>query len=237
MNKTSFEGIIAEVYKHDFSAFDEPPAHRFSIRHKRKMKKIFALFQKNAGGITRPVRPPAARLALRYFVIVLLALLTLAACALVIERFTEEIFVDHSEIRVHEQGLTDAPETLEEIYRPTYIPTGFALESEELFPNAYDEKNDIFVNLIHKIWYIEEETGEYLSFYQFTKDEYAGRYSTDRFPLEEITVNGFSGLYMDYSSGEHIGGLIVWDNNDYIFEIDGNISKEEVLKIAESIQN
>lgn len=241
MAEISFREIAAEVYGREFSEFSDPPAHRFSLRHRRKMKKIFELCQKNADGSFPPTRPLPARHALRYFVIVLLAALTLGAltlavCAVVAGSFTEKVYEDHSEISVDKQAIVGAPTTLEEIYLPTYVPDGYVYEADESVPDIYDEENGVWYNYLHYVWFREEETGKRIIFHQYTKDVFDVHYSTDRFPLKDVTVNDHPGFYMDYSTEDDTGGIVVWDNGDYIFEVDAHFPMDELFKIAESVR-
>lgn len=118
MTEAFLREAAAEVYKREFSEFSDPPARRFSLRHRMKMKKIFALYQKNAGGTFTPARRLTARLVLRCLAIVLMAALTLAVCAAVIESFTETVYGDRSEARAAEWVRAGA---LEEIDRLTEI--------------------------------------------------------------------------------------------------------------------
>mgnify|MGYP000390042955 CR=1 FL=1 len=47
MNEFSLKDILGEAYDMEFSQYDKPPKHRFSLKHRKNMKRIFAL--ENAG--------------------------------------------------------------------------------------------------------------------------------------------------------------------------------------------
>lgn len=43
MNEFSLKDILGEAYDMEFSQYDKPPKHRFSLKHRKNMKRIFAL--------------------------------------------------------------------------------------------------------------------------------------------------------------------------------------------------
>ena len=60
MNEFSLKDILGEAYDIEFSQYDKPPKHRFSLKHRKNMKRIFALenagpqFQERQGSIGVP---------------------------------------------------------------------------------------------------------------------------------------------------------------------------------------
>lgn len=58
-------------------------------------------------------------------------------------------------------------------------------------------------------------------------------YDTEDYPSESITINGAPGIYHRSNSGYN---GIIFNNGEYIFAVDGNISKEELVKIAQNVR-
>lgn len=46
-NETIFKEILGEWVESEFAEFDDPPEHKFSLRHRLAMKRIFARYEKN----------------------------------------------------------------------------------------------------------------------------------------------------------------------------------------------
>ena len=74
--------------------------------------------------------------------------------------------------------------------------------------------------------------GREISFYQYLKAGYAPNLNTENHELEPITVQGYEGFKLVI--GDYV--YIAWDNGDYILTIDGFISENELIKMAESVQ-
>ena len=58
-------------------------------------------------------------------------------------------------------------------------------------------------------------------------------FDTEDYPSESITINGREGIYHRSDSGYN---GIIFNNGEYIFAVGGNISKEELVKIAQNVQ-
>ena len=59
-------------------------------------------------------------------------------------------------------------------------------------------------------------------------------YDTENQKFEEIKVNEHYGLCLAYSSQDYNYTNIVWDNGDYILELYGETSKNELCDLAKT---
>lgn len=50
---------------------------------------------------------------------------------------------------------------------------------------------------------------------------------------ENIIINGYNGFIVDLGNNEY---YISWDNGDYVFDITGNIGKNALIEVSQSIQ-
>ena len=50
---------------------------------------------------------------------------------------------------------------------------------------------------------------------------------------ENIIINGCNGFIVDLGNNEY---YISWDNGDYVFDITGNIGKNALIEVSQSIQ-
>lgn len=100
-----------------------------------------------------------------------------------------------------------------------YIPEGFKLTNKQelsrLIMNDYTDSNGgIFV------------VSKYSSSTEVDFDIETGN-------IEKINVNGKT--YMFYVDNNNYN-FLVWNVNDYVYQIDGNLPKDELLKIAETVK-
>lgn len=95
-----------------------------------------------------------------------------------------------------------------------YVPEGFVLTEEDEFVKIYEKDNQLFT--ITKL-----PLDASISF------------DTEEYSSESIEINGVKGVY--YQVDAQFSGII-FNNGEYIFAVDGNISKEELVKIAQNVQ-
>lgn len=48
MSESAFREILGEAIKSELAEFDNVPVHKFSLKHRLAMKRIFAKFERNA---------------------------------------------------------------------------------------------------------------------------------------------------------------------------------------------
>ncbi len=59
------------------------------------------------------------------------------------------------------------------------------------------------------------------------------KFNTEGGNIEEITIDNIT---YSYSTNSATLDSIIWTENDYIYQIEGNLSKEEMFKIAENLK-
>lgn len=100
-----------------------------------------------------------------------------------------------------------------------YIPDGFELTNEQESSRAivndyYDSNSEFFI--------ITKSTSSTSAVF----DTETGR-------IENINIEGQSYIfYIDKNDYKYL----VWNKNDYVYQIDGTISKDELLRIAETVK-
>lgn len=125
------------------------------------------------------------------------------------ERFTNIIFVkDENEAQVNFEKII-----------PDYIPEGYSVT---------DIKADS--TIFYEILYSGEDENSYILYSQNTNG--AGvQINTENVGYEELNINNNLAFYY---SNKGINTIIV-DGKNYFFTIEGTVTKEEIIKIAESI--
>lgn len=208
-------------YGHEYfelqESWDEP--HQFSERFERKMQKLIG--QQKQGTVIR------RRLPLRYAVVIavtaalLFALLAFHAGALnhKFTNFTTEEFKTHTIVQYDGDG--SCPSAFENLYEITYLPDGFALKNRPLVTENRSCLNYLYENDTCRI-----------VFRQYLKSEYQCNLNTEGYFLEPVNVNQNEGFCLVINDSI----VIVWSDEDYVFQITSNYDKEALIQMAKSVQ-
>lgn len=223
MNEYLLEDVFEEAYKLDFAEHDNPPEHRFSLKHRIRMRKIFSLYKKNTKRYNAPLYKMGLKMSMKWAIIVIiLAALTVTAAAVTIT-FLRREHRDNTELFA--ANIEGAPTILEEVYHITAVPEGYECTTNNI------SKVD------HTQIYTYKDTYVTFMFYQCVKSEYNKHYDNERGNLKETKLGNYPAiLYIDDSEKDEIISLIVWDNGDYIFELVGCFSENDLRTLAESVQ-
>ena len=141
-----------------------------------------------------------------------------------------------NETAVEAEEITVSLETLDEnvgfhIPMPRYIPGGYEMETGVKIAKGYDKAISVFVlytekggrrTIMYNIVPIDEK--KVFSIVMDIPEE----------EIEAIIINDNN--YSLYNDKEKERCSIYWENDEYMYSIDGNISEEEAIKIVESIE-
>ena len=222
MDRKILEGALEKVYRDEFAEFDIPQEHRFSLRHRIKMRRIFSLYRKNMRKLNTSGIKFRRQLIAALIIIILLTIVT-GCAAIIISHF---VIMEHDNNTQLKAGdFSGGKEIIEEIYYIYALPDGFECVNEL--------KPEMSGGSEHWITYTNDNL--VIAFFQSTKESYDAHYSAEESDLEHITINGYSALYIDYGS-EIDSGTIIWDNGDYIFEVTGTFPKNKLIELAESVK-
>lgn len=184
---------------------DVIPEHKFSKNHNRKMKELIGLSSEES-------KHRVSKNTIRFLLIaaILLAVATTAIAVPSFREFTVNKFFNHSEYEVKDKDNydeVDSPPIL------NYIPNDFVKTEDYGYLCVY--KNDDKEFIVEKM----SLNASIL-------------YDTEKYDNEIIEINGIEAVY--YRSDETTGGII-FNNGKYIYSVDGNIGKDELVKIAQNI--
>ena len=144
-------------------------------------------------------------------------------CALLLTAFvvpsSREFIVDHFDIFSRYKLTESNNNAVNGEITVGYIPEGFKLTNEQelsrLVMNDYTDSNGgIFI------------VSKYSSSTEVDFDTELGS-------VKNSVINGIT--YMFYID-ENNHNILVWNKNDYVYQIDGNLPKDELLKIAETVK-
>lgn len=186
----------------------------------KKMKKLIADHKKGSG---------SSKLKKRVITAILVAALfasmvgTVVAFREPIVEFITKTYEKFTNVSYEIPENVNAPTTIEEVIYPSYIPEGF----------VKDESIEEIDLPVHDCVYVNKSNIRI----EFKQRVMAGAQmgvDTEDTEVSELEVNGRKALYYERKGQRHI----IWASNSYFYLIhaDSRVSKDEVLKIAESVK-
>jgi len=207
-------------YGNEYIDFSED-LNEFHTFSKKFEKKILKLVNLKKSKYFPNVKVPIRRFVVAMIMIIILMTMTLAISAArdAFFGFFAQIFDTHSEVR--SINYDNSPLVIEEIYCIS-TPDGFELE---------------YVDDINKnqssITYVYKNGTKYIVFTQYVKSEYNVSVNTENKITKSFSVNNFSGFIVDIGNDEY---YISWDNEDYVFDITGNIGKNALIEVVKTVE-
>lgn len=232
MSEDILRGLLMEMTESDFAEFNDPPEWKSSLKHRIAMKHIFARYERNVrilreskSGIVpavnryKPRHGLKKRLVIAILIVVLMTLLVGWINVFFSEKFQGRVYRESTLIKAVD--TENCPQTIEHPYTLDYVPVGFEL---------IDFTGDSYM---WYTYYMEPETKRSLTIRQNVKSTYTTHFNTERHRLEEVEIKNTTGLFMDASVDNITYSGITWDNGDYIIDIMGHFTKDELLHLVE----
>ena len=225
MNETVLKEILAEICEEEIEELSKFPPFKPSLRHRYAMTLIFASFGKRGGKpprASKAQRRPSrlsTRLVILIAVIVGAALLTGAILVYISKSFHGKVSEDNTQLFAI--NMENCPETIEYEYYLPELPEGFEMVNHEI--------SSFYVFTEYK----NELSGQTITISQWIKKKYSRHYNTEGNYFEEIKVNGHEGIYI-FIDIEYFRSIVIWDNDDYILELVGELPKNTLINLANS---
>lgn len=196
------------------------PDHKFSRRFERKMKKLIRYSYRE------PVHYHKFTVK-RLFICITAALIAAVVMAFSVtavrdffKNFFMEVFGTHTTVQTFSDNI-NAPNSIEDVYIMD-VPNGFdIIYKDEIFE---------WSTYVH---YEYRKDNDYIFFNQYVKTKYDADVNTENHSLNNIEINGYDGYIVDLGNNEY---YMSWDNGDYIFDITGNVGKNALIEMANSVQ-
>lgn len=199
---------------------DELNKITLSEKLERKMQKLIAAQKRPYYTMFNTVGKRVASIAV---IVVLLAAVTLSAFPVVTDASLQFV------VKVHEKGTDFSfpqPATSTDVLvctYPTYVPDGYERVD---YPESPIGKSS------HLYCHYENEEGNKIWFYQILiHSSLHFGVNTEGVEIEDTYINGFKGVSYCKDNLNNI----VWRGGDYLYYLAGDIPKDELLKMAESI--
>ena len=232
--KEAFEEMVTQEYENRPLEF---PEHRFSLKFRLKMRRLMK--QIDVGEqeteektslleLYRPIRSKRKLVVLIALMLLLLGGTVVAAKTLItwlyqitLEQQEDHVKVNRQEAAVSE-NVTEVTEGSFRKYQLTKIPEGYHLV-EEKFSEVFND---------YKVVYINEQKETLLFRQNGQKETTVGNITSYKEDMEEINVNNFEGYFVkDYDTAS-----LILSDGEYLIEIFGNFTKEELITLAEGLE-
>ncbi len=232
MNESDFKDILSEICEEEIAELNKFPPFKPSLRHRFAMKRIFASFEKKTHLTTynppKTLSPQSKHLHLSIRLIILFAVI---ACAVLLtgfmivyisKNFHGTVYNDNTQLFA--VNTENCPTTIEYEYCLPTLPDGFEMvEHDSLSFDVY-------------IKYKNNLSGQIITLSQCTKNNFSPLYNTEHHNFEEVEINGHDGLYIDLSNNDHLNSIVIWDNDDYVLQLSGELDKNTLLVLAKSVK-
>lgn len=219
MSEELLKLALQEACEREFAEFETGEKHVFSSRHRRQMKKLLRKYYSPPKTDTAIKMPVRKRIIIAICVIILATILCVGVVAIATNGFKFYKKQDRTETLT--VNWENSPKTIDDVYYLTALPKEYELV-------------DSYVNKAMAGFRYEDGNGNFLILDQFVKEGYYVYYNTEGYELEEVTVGDCNGFFIEYKGEDE--NLLAWDNGDYVIELIGNFTKEELLDLAKSAE-
>lgn len=249
MTEQELKDAITSACEADYKRAMAAPKHRFSRTFRKKIK---VLLQPGMGKHTIPALYPVHG---RRRVIVVVAVLVLLLGTTVTGRsFFQSLlgkciltgYIDHVQLNLGEPenlemvaiednekntmetgAEPDSEEDFEFVCKkPQWVPEGYTLEREE-----YIEDFQLYQNS-----YVNKD-GKYALYQQMRNDRVDNiGISSNGDEQQEVIIENFKGYFIPDDVLEEEKGNLVWEDGKYLYMMVGDLTKEELIRMAETIK-
>lgn len=187
----------------------------FSEEHKKNMEKLFADYRrKELARKIRRISSRAACVVAALSIVSATAMIGAGAWRLKLMNFIFDPKAPGTEIYFNDNGGTTYSD---EYVRLNYVPFGF-----EMTEHSKSSKCEI----------VTFEQDEKYFHFRMSYIESLPSIDTEDAVVENVTISGYEGIF----SSKERANMLLWHDDYNIFAISGNISKEEMMKIAKCTQ-
>lgn len=204
-----------EIESIDMSEYAD---YQFSEGYLKKKEKLIRQQKK----VYYPlIKTTGRRIASAIIAAALMGTLTVAAyepARNAVKDFFMGIFATHSDISAVNED-NDAPETIEAIYEITYDLSEFDV--------SFEDYHDYLRTICYSNGQID------INYSQWVKSVFDMSVNTEGTEMSTINIGDYEAIY--YTDNNNYS-TVIWDNREYIIVIDTNLSQNELIEIAESVQ-
>lgn len=229
-NSYTIGDLFSMYYENEISSVEDIELPDFSAQHKRKMKKAFRIFDRNKAVYcnaysTSKIQSPLSvrkRILIAVMIVLFLAVATGCIVAYISNSFHGTVYSDNTELFAFNND--HFPATIEKEYTLLVVPDGY-----ELYKAT---KSEIHVSTVYK-----NSENDLLIFEQTVKDVYDSHINTEGYTIQQTSVGGCDAVCLEYNRHTGTESMVVWNNEDYILQLHGTFTKNELIELANNNEN
>ena len=221
MTEKEYKRCISQALcpEYDAMLFPIEPEHSFSVTFETKMQKLIKQRNKPYYSMINTVGKRAAVIILAFFVMSFTTVMSVEALRKPFLSFITNIFSSHSQIRSETDSSRVYPAAIEKKYD---ISAGTQNFERTI---VYERKDCISIHY--------SKGNKVIDLEQHTVDSFDGNYNTEKTTTEHVDINGNDAIgWLD----NHDYYTLIWNNGEYVIEINSNLEKTQVIEIARSVQ-
>lgn len=219
MDKYDIKGILEQVCEEEFSEFSNPTEHKFRLKNRIRMRRILSRFKRNST-VRVPVRRMNRRLVTAIVIVILLAVMAVTATAiLLLKGFIAKEHEDNTQLFA--ENIAGAPTTIEEIYYIPELPEGYEYVEGTVFDT---HMFNIYIN----------GDSNFITLNQWVKTKFNTHY--DNNSMVSVMIGECDGIYIDHSSRGQVISCVIWNDENYILQLEGTLPQNEIIDLAESVK-
>ena len=211
----AMEEVLDEEFAEYINTLPIYADHQFSERHNRKMNKLIRIQRKPYFSLISTAGRRAACIIVA-FVVLSASALSVKAIREAFFDFITSIFSDHNVVTTESGTDSEYPGTIEEEYYISALPEEFVvtdtIDTENIKYHSYFRNSD------------------YVIFTQFTKSEYEQNYDNEYTEYKELIDDDEKYLVIE----NEYDTTYIWDNGKYIFTIQSNLDKKDIIDLCKS---
>lgn len=196
---------------------DEDITYQFSRRFERNMKKLIRQSKKKKGSIKPFQLRKQVAILVASIIILFASSMSVSAVRKAVFDFVSNVYEKYTEIFFNNSEPIPKDEFV--VFKPTYIPDGFAIDLEEL-----DLENSVYLK------YVKDD--DYIIYEQQRQEEVSIHINTEGIEVEETEFNGYPAKYY---SNQGVQNLI-WYDDIYMYFVSSTLSRDKVYHIAQSVK-
>lgn len=208
---------LVDIELAEFNKYNNIP-HEYSDEFKKRLKKVF--LREKIKHACKTVTVWGRRVAVCFIIVAMLALVACATIEPLREKIANAFVTWYEKYSIVSYEQTNI---VTEFKLPTNIPNGFNV--------IYRNENDTSCIIIYE----NSEMNRFVYTGDKINDNVNWLVDNEGVTMEEVDLNGTKAVYFK-PLNEYDVHLIMWEDGNYVYTVDTDISKEELINFAESIK-
>lgn len=191
--------------------------HTFSPTFETTMNDAIQTLEKSS---SKSKKPRFRKIIIIAIIISIMATMVLSVGALrsAIYNFITEVFPTHTEVEIESDHIASI--TSNDIYRVDPIPEGFQI--------SYHSSWEPNIDFISSIYGHNES---YVIFTQYLQSAYTPNINTEGTEMIPIDIRGHHGFSVSLETETYLA----WEEDQYVFSLTGNVTKDILMQFANNI--